>query len=69
MAAAMPTINPLTPNDCDCLDKALASIAITKELLSRCESCGLDVKPLEAILVDHETKARKLKAEFFPNRP
>ncbi len=60
---------PLTDEHCECLNQVLASISQTRELVQRCKNCGLDVSRAEEEINSQEDLAKKLKAEFFPNRP
>lgn len=60
--------SPLTDEHCACLDSVLDSIIKTRDLLRKCKDCGLDVSKAEEETNEQERLARKLKANFFPDR-
>ncbi len=64
----MPSNNPLTDEHCACLDRVMDNIVQTRDLLRKCKNCGLDVSRAEEEVNAQEQLARKLKAEFFPDR-
>lgn len=61
--------NPLTDDDCQCLDGILQSIAKTRELIAKCKDCDLNMDKAEVEIEAQERLARGLKRNFFPNRP
>lgn len=59
---------PLKPEHCDDLDCILKSCAQTRELLSRCQQCGIDVSKANDENEGQYDLAARLKAAFFPER-
>lgn len=60
--------NPLTDEHCRCLDQVLDSIRSTRDLVSKCKNCGMDVSRAEDELNAQEQLATRLKQQFFPNK-
>lgn len=66
---AAPSVNPLSDEHCQCLDKVLASVGPALELAKACKDCGLNVDEYEQQLQTQQQIATNLKAKFFPHRP
>lgn len=60
--------NPLNDDHCRCADTILQSAAITADLINKCRDCGLDVEEAQRQNDDQREFARKIKANFFPDR-
>lgn len=65
---ARPLINPLTPEDEIIIDKVIEQHHHLEDLISRCESCGLDMTKHRERHDMHKHVAHKLKEFFFPNQ-
>lgn len=63
------TINPLKPEDCDCLDKVIESSVALREFLQKCQQCELDVNAAIAENEKHLQTATAMKRAWFPDRP
>lgn len=62
-------INPLRPEDCDCLDKVIESTVQMREFLAKCQTCGLPIKEAINRNEEHAKLASEVKRQFFPERP
>ncbi len=61
--------NPLSSQDCDCLDRVLSKCPTVRAVIEKCQKAGVDFSgPLEEIN-EMEKTAAGLKREFFPDRP
>lgn len=57
---------PFTVEDKKAMDKLLTQIDEAKKDISRAELAGLDMTEQKALLLDSETKLRKIKQAYFP---
>lgn len=60
--------NPLSEQDKEALDVALAECANCKSMIARAEQAGIDVSDMKARLAEFERVARGIKGAFFPNQ-
>lgn len=67
MVAEQPTSAPLTGEDKNALDAALAAGDEIRGLLSRAKAAGIDVTEPEAELNKQLARARSIRQAFFPN--
>lgn len=59
----------LNAEQCKCLDDVLQSIEYTRQLISSCKNCGLDMAQYEQQLDTQKQIADGFKRNFNPNRP
>lgn len=59
--------NPLRPEDCETLNRALQAIHDTKELIAKCKECGIPVDDQESTNNSMHETVTKVKRAFFPH--
>jgi hypothetical protein len=59
--------DPLKPEDCETINKVLASCHTTDEMIQKCKAAGLPVEEYEAQNNQQKQIMSGLKAQFFPH--
>lgn len=58
----------LPESTCNTIDCVLERIQNAKELLTKCERCGLPTESVKQDLAEKEAQLTAIKREFFPNK-
>lgn len=58
----------LPESACTTIDCVLERIQRAKEMLSKCERCGLPVDSIKEDLAQKQQQMETIKREFFPNK-
>jgi len=62
----IPVINPLTQEDLALLQEIVANAKTHRDLIARCQECGLSIDDKYARNEMHITVAQKIIDKFFP---